>query len=275
MVLPNGNEYKTVLLDTNVLQNLSTCPKFADRLLSRFCLQQPISIFCFSFYNVIELSNKRRVDDGKIDIYSEFVGFFSRIPCLMFFPYKCLLQAELSSAKHNSSVTINGEIAYAFTPCLVKAGYYFNEWLSSAFSFNHGSVLKLVQDDIRLMPTVASDWMKMRSPKPITACDFDTIRRSQERNVVLSFLDSCGIDSTGLDYMRFPAARTMLFSQMQRVHYTNRTLKQNDVMDVCISAFAPYVDTVVTEAFQADVYRKTKNSVPQLENVEILSIRDV
>ena len=193
----------------------------------------------------------------------------------MFFPYKCLIQAEYTSAKHDSAVAIDGNIAYAFIPCLVEGNDSFEEWLTRVSTAHDGSILKLVQDDIHLMPTVASDWMKMRSPTLMTASEFAPIWRSQEKAVVVSFLDSCGIESTNLDYMKFPAARTMLFSQTQRVHFTTKTLNQNDVMDICISAFAPYADTVITEAFQADVYRKAKNFIPQLRKVEILSIRDV
>lgn len=275
MILPNGSECKTVLLDTNVLHNLVTCPEFAGKLITRFCSQQPLPAFCFSFYNVIELRNKRQMDNGKIDIYASFIEFFSKFPCLMFFPYKCLIQEELSVAAQKSTVAINGNIANIFTPCVDKAEYCFEKWLENCFSFNGGEIAKIVQDELNTMPTIVCEWMKMRNNKQIVACEPEKIRKMREGRSVLYFLEQCGIDSDGIDFSSFPAARTMLFSQTQRVYFKTTLLVVNDVMDVCISAFAPYVDTVVTEAYQADVYRKAKKDIPQLKNLGIISIREI
>ncbi len=273
MVLPNGSEYKTVLLDTNILQTLVTDPTFSGRLLMRFCLKQPISIFCFSIYNVIELKNKRSTDNGKVDIYTEFVKFFSIIPCLMLFPYKSLIQEEFSADIENSTVKINGNIANAFNPVVNRVDYSFDKWLNSLFDTQ--SIVREVQNNLAQMPGVVNDWMNQRSSASISAQELEKIRKSQEEDIVLRFINDCGIASNGLDYTKFPAARTMLYSQFRRVHCTNKQIYPNDVMDVEISAFAPYVNAVVTESGQADIYKKAKKVIPQLANLEIISIREI
>ena len=46
-------------------------------------------------------------------------------------------------------------------------------------------------------------------------------------------------------------------------------------MDVLISSIAPYVDAVITENFQADVYKKAKKLIPQIKELEIYRLKDI
>ncbi|WP_162307188.1 hypothetical protein [Schaedlerella arabinosiphila] len=46
-------------------------------------------------------------------------------------------------------------------------------------------------------------------------------------------------------------------------------------MDVLISSIAPYVDVVITENFQADVYKKAKKFIPQIKELEIYRLKDI
>lgn len=275
MITINGNEYRLVLLDTNILQKLATDTLFSKRLFERFFLHSPISIFCFTFDNVVELMNKRQQGNGLIDIYASFLKTFSRIPCFMFSPYKSLLQEEKYAAIQQSPLKLNNRIAYAFTPDNDQLEYNFENWLKTIFALQDGSLVKTIQDELAEMPETAHEWMKQRSPHPLSASKLEEIHKQQEERVILSHLLQKGIDCNNIDYRKFPAARTMLFSQVHRVHLTKKHLKNNDVMDVLISAYAPYVDTVITEAYQADVYKKAQKIIPELKSLEILTIRDI
>lgn len=275
-MLLNGNSYKTVLLDTNVLHKLVNDRIFAGKLLTRFCLQQPISIFCFSIYNVIELRGKTNSKNGNINLYASFVDFFSKFPCLMFFPYKCLIHAEYTAYISNRTVAIDRSIANVFSPVDKKYEYIFSEWIDCIFKTDSGAIEKLVAEELHDMPSIAADWQNMRSMTPILSQQFERIRQTQEPCLIRDFLKTCGLSvDSSLNIKKFPAARTMLFSQTQRVHFTSKTLVSNDVMDVMISSFALYVDTVITEAGQADTYKKAKKQIPQLGELEILSIREI
>jgi hypothetical protein len=57
-----------------------------------------------------------------------------------------------------------------------------------------------------------------------------------------------------MNFEKFPALRIMSYSQFMRVHFTQKEIKPNDVMDVLISSAVPYVDTVLTENYQVDIY---------------------
>lgn len=69
----------------------------------------------------------------------------------------------------------------------------------------------------------------------------------------------------------------MEYSQFLRIFKTQKTIKPNDVMDVLISSIAPYVDAVIiiTENFQAGVYKKAKKFIPQIKELEIYRLKDI
>jgi len=46
-------------------------------------------------------------------------------------------------------------------------------------------------------------------------------------------------------------------------------------MDITISCIVPYLDAIITEGFQADVYKKAKRFIPQLSNLEIYTLKDI
>ncbi len=65
------------------------------------------------------------------------------------------------------------------------------------------------------------------------------------------------------------------FSLFQRAHLTKRPLTINDVMDIRMSGFIPYIDAKITEGFQANVCKKAKNHIPEMRDLEIYTFRDV
>ncbi len=48
-----------------------------------------------------------------------------------------------------------------------------------------------------------------------------------------------------------------------------------DVTDVKISAAAPFMDVVITERFQADLYRKVKDKFQGMSNMKIVTLKDL
>ena len=67
----------------------------------------------------------------------------------------------------------------------------------------------------------------------------------------------------------------MAFSQFNRVHLTKKIIKPNDVMDTSISAIVPHVDAVVTEKYQANVYKTAKSFIPEMKPLEIYTLKDI
>ena len=75
------------------------------------------------------------------------------------------------------------------------------------------------------------------------------------------------------DVSRFPALQVMLYSQYYRLWDPNWNRRPQEVTDIRIMAAAPYVDVVITERFQNEVFKKIRTRVPELREVESVPVR--
>lgn len=46
-------------------------------------------------------------------------------------------------------------------------------------------------------------------------------------------------------------------------------------MDITISGIVPYLNAVITENYQANVYKKAKSFIPQMQSLEIYTLKDI
>ena len=100
--------------------------------------------------------------------------------------------------------------------------------------------------------------------------------KTQEEPTILKDLRNWGIAiSPNINYKKFPAARIMAFSQFHRVHSTKKIIKPNDVMDTIISAIVPHMDAVITENYQANVYKTAKNFIPEMKPLELYTLKNI
>jgi hypothetical protein len=72
---------------------------------------------------------------------------------------------------------------------------------------------------------------------------------------------------------QYPGLQVMLYSQYYRLFYKSWNARESDVTDIMISSCCPYVDSVVTEKFQASVLAKIKKKVRRLDSLEIAGLR--
>ena len=123
------------------------------------------------------------------------------------------------------------------------------------------------------LPSVADEWEKGRANIINTNKSlYDRIYFEHEKKTILKDIINWGINTGNrINIEKFPALRIMAYSQYSRVHKTGKAIKPNDVMDVLISSAVPYVDAVMTENFQADVYKKAKKHIKQLKDLEVLN----
>jgi hypothetical protein len=77
------------------------------------------------------------------------------------------------------------------------------------------------------------------------------------------------------DITTLPSLQIMLYSQYYRLFNPDRRQAEQDVTDVQIMACSPYVDAIVTEAYQADILRRVRHRVRGLESTEIATLRDI
>lgn len=141
-----------------------------------------------------------------------------------------------------------------------------------------------IHSEINNFPSIAKDWafkrnntkqMLKQQHLPLNMID-DKFYKFHEAQTVIKDLVNFGIPVTSnIDTSKLPASRMMEYSQFLRILKTQKTIKPNDVMDVLISSIAPYVDAVITENFQADVYKKAKKLIPQIKELEIFRLKDI
>jgi hypothetical protein len=145
------------------------------------------------------------------------------------------------------------------------------EFLMLAFS-EESSIAKQIEQEISEMQSIIEDWQSQRTTQVIS---FSCMKDKEQSNIE-QFLSSCGIHTIGdkLDLNRLPSARLLGYIQFMKVHGQRKPLAKNDIMDLMISAIVPYVDAVITENAQGELYRQAK-SLKILHNLEIYSLADI
>lgn len=276
-MLIGANNYKLILLDTNAIREIVTNTNMSGKgFLERFFAHSSDAYApCFSIYNVIELMPYQ-------DIYEKFLEFFSTIPCLMMFPVKSIFQREVECYLEGRNFVIDGYIANAFTPLVLKDNYNCKKFFENMAKDT--TLMENIKDEVKTFSSIAMEWENRRNKTekmlkaqhlPLNMIN-EKFYRTQEKDTIIKDLMNYGISvPLGVEIFHLPASRMMEFSQFVRIYQTRKHIKPNDVMDIQISCIVPYVDAVITENFQADVYKKAKHFIPQLEELEIYTLKDI
>lgn len=67
----------------------------------------------------------------------------------------------------------------------------------------------------------------------------------------------------------------MSITKYDRLYKCNKTIDVNDVYDVLISAYIPYVDAVIMENHQVEVLKQNISKLERLKFVEKYALRDL
>lgn len=267
-MLINGTDYKLIFLDSNAIREITNNTFSSGKgFLENYLAKDIPYIPCFSIYNVIELK-------PNIEGFQKFIDYFNIVPCLMFYFSRTIIQEEVNYYLNNEPFMITNKIMYSFS-LLNKQGNY-------SFSFIINEILtkmeRLIDDEIKRLSSIASEWEEQRINKgteKVSQTDIMNLYRYDEEKIIRKDLNSWGKRLGEFDINQLPALRIMSYSQFCRVHLTQKPIKPNDVMDITISSIIPYVDAVITEGFQADIYKKSKLFITQMKDVKILTLKDI
>lgn len=271
-----NNIYKLIFLDTNALREIVTNTNLAGKgFLQNFFIDKTGYAPCFSIYNVIELYPYE-------DIFDQFIEYFSIIPCIVTFPVKSIFQKEYECYITGRTFQIDHNIAYAISPISSDQNHDCKLFFNNIF--NNKPLIDIIHSELDNFPLIATVWNNKRenTKKQLTALNLpsnlidEQFYKSQEKVTVLKDLQNFNIPVTSnTDIFSLPAARMMEYSLFSRIYFTQKKIAPNDVMDIQISCIAPYVDAVITENFQADVYKKAKRLIEQLKKLEIYTLKDI
>lgn len=267
-----GNNYKLVLLDTNAIREIV----FNENQSGKGFFEKFINnkyAPCISIYNVIELMPYN-------DIYEKFLEFFNLVPCFLIYPFKLIIQEEYNNHIYRKEMKITNRIANAFTPIIDNESYNFKKFLKVLQNSNWK---KTIENEILQLPQVANEWNSRREEvkKIYDTSDLGHILDNNfylefEKDSILKDLRIFGVEpDINIDIRNLLSIRIMEYSQYSRLYLTKKRIKANDVMDIRISSIVPYIDAVITESYQADIYKKAKKIIPQIKNLEIYKLHDI
>lgn len=258
------DKYKYIFLDTNALREIVTNNNLSGKIfLEKFIIEKYVP--CFSIYNIWEIKPLQ-------DIYDKFIDFFSIVPCLVIFPNKLVLAEEYKCYQRKEKMKICNKISNVFSP-LGKENTYRTKLFFEGY-YNNKQLKDLTNEHIAQLNTIASNWQDQRAV--VGKISFVEYKKL-EKDIVVKDLQNWGVIQEGVEIEldSFPAARIMEYSHFRRVHQTNKFIKPNDVLDIEISCIVPYVNAVITERFQCDVYRAAQKFIPQMNEVNIYTMSEL
>lgn len=274
MITLNNKEYKLLFLDTNAIREITNNHNSCGKVFfEKFFLNGPEYVPCFSIYNIIEI----RTDKERFDI---FLNFFSIIPCILFSSYKTIIKEEFLSLKNKSQVSLDKLILNTFYPSNDDKLYNFRKFITS--NLEQKVIIQTIDNDIEGLDLIVKAWQsqKQETNKELKKRNLalntinDKHYKLNEKESIINYLkNSEKIITTEIE--KFPSIRIMQYSLFSRLYYTQKEIKKNDVMDIKISCIIPYIDAVITEKFQADVYKKAKKLIPQINDLEIYTLKDI
>lgn len=271
VTLPNGSTYKLCLLDTNALSEIVKYPTVVGRgYIERF--PPTMYVPCFTVYNLIELRRNA-------DVFQKFTKFFSIYPSFITQPFQVILDAEVRSGGRSS---VNSILFRAFTPFGPDASFNLESFIADLFTASKIAQLELGWRTRN--QSVLNTWLMNKAnfnpdasiPNAADADRFvndatvDTLCQLYPHVVQTSIINDSIPQS-----LRFPSIQIMLYSQYYRIFDPTWTANDQEVTDVCIAASAPYVDAIVTERFQAEIYKKVHRKVEGLDRVLFAKLRDI
>lgn len=266
----SGNIYKLCLLDTNALSDIVKMQNETARGFLK--LFGPMTHApCLTVYNLIELRRRPGLFDA-------FLDFFSVYPILLLQPQPLILQKEIESDYINSDFIILN----AFSPLGQNESYNLKFFVEQLFKLpDIASLEKKWRIDEK---DILKAWLSMRQNFEVhsdMANAADAERYASEAGIqTLIQLAPQWIEiEMGAGRVPniddFPSLKAMLYSQYYRIFDYNRKHDPQDVTDVRIMACTPYIDVIVTESFQAEVFRKIKNAWGRLDHLQVTTLRDL
>lgn len=259
--LPNGTEYKTILLDTNAIRSmLDEDKQFLRQYLQEFIVKEPHAIM-ISTYTIIELKPLK-------DMFMKFLELFEMIPFFLVLPEKSIVEAEYDFFLKRQEPELCKEMIYSVT--------YVKNMMSDVNELLFKGVIDPnIEQFVKELPNIAHELNSKKSAYELIKSTADY--RKHELNIIRKDVENHigNIDNIAdVKLSHFPSLRVLEFVLYKKLK-SKKPIIANDVMDIRISAIIPYVDKVITENQQAEFFRQVKPVVTRMSNLEIFTLKDI
>lgn len=261
-----GRRYEIWSIDTNVVSEMLKRPDEALRAALLKTLES-MAVLGFSVWTLFELRRHSGVFDS-------FVSYFGTLPFVILDSPVNIFAAELDAYPDPSDIR---PVVYSFNP--------FQDGPEASLDHVFGVIFghPTVQEAERRW---ATDWKRdglaavvdLKKNFPPRGKNYNSrdarefVRRVVPQHMAKHRPDihDRAISNAGkVEVDAFPSLKMTLYTTFFRIYVDGRAAEEQDVFDIFISAATPYVDRVVTEVFQAEIYRKVGRFDRMLDNVEV------
>jgi hypothetical protein len=266
------NDYSLVLLDTNLFSRFSMEPRTYLQALNRL-VGDRLALLCFSPYSLFEL---RRAPA----IYAAFLDVFDVYPCAILKNEEMIFEDERGSYYSGESID---PLLFGFSFLNTQHGTNLRNLIEVVFAHPDTAQRELKWPVLK--SELLSDWLCLKAnfpPKGRTyllpqAREFGRVATLQH---VAARAPQWVAELRGrgekVDGRKFPSVTMTLLTVFFRIYEpVNRKPVPQDVFDVLISTPAPYLDIVITEKMQAEIYRKARKIFPAISHLEVFTLRDL
>jgi hypothetical protein len=274
-IAESGKEYQLCLIDTNVISEISKNTlgernKFINKMLLDSWM------ICITTGSLFEIRRKT-------EVYEKFLEIFSILPFFIIKPFINLFEEEKRVYGINENVSpIELSISFANKDQKFHLKRFMNEIFSRLEVIRSEKMRR--SDEI----SVINNWISRKNifdPELNTANSKDADRYVKEAliqtvmnidiNLGSNFIREKIENYEEIRFEEFKSVAMMLFSQYYRLYDPGWKSAPQEVTDVEIMAPVPYVDVVITENYQAEILRKVKNNYSPINNLEILTLRNI
>ncbi len=270
MLKIGDNTYPLVGLDTNVLSAIAL-----DRGNVRrgFFAKLIDHIACFSPYSLFELRQHSQA-------YEAFIELFDVVPCMLLKNEEQLFEEERKRYPGHQAID---PTLLAFSLLNRSKGTNLRNILETGMSAGPVQEREAAWPDLK--KELLADWVSLKpnfEPKGESFTPLDGVRFVDEatwQHVAFRAPKWSRRRLKRGDRIQseaFPSVRMILWTIFFRLYWAHRRHGEvQDVFDALISAPAPYLDAVVTENFQARIYRDVQKLDPTLLNLSVHTLGDL
>ena len=266
---PNGNQYKLLLLDTNILSNICKNKNGEkENFISHFIEKKYAP--CIAFQSVLEIYNAE--PKGKSALFESFIKVFSEIPTLLLYPYRSLTSQEIEVYLGEKNEIDISSIINAFSAFGKDKTYDFEYWILTMISALQNTI---TLSDVEI-ESQAREWQFERYhykskhifvPYPLYEKQFFSIFFDSECPRLLK---------EEFNPLKFKAIRMMCITKYDRIHgKSNKNVGKNDICDTIISAYIPYMDAIMMEKHQIEVVKQNIAKIDTLDQIERFNMSDI
>jgi len=269
MINIGNNSYKLCCIDTNVLSEMvhNRNDEF-KYFLQNFMPSKYVP--CISSFTILELNKADRA-------FEKFTNIFDIIPfCILKTPNDLYLE-ELSNYKSTNKIN---PIMMSITPPSLNGPSMINliDWVNSdegkAIDAKFETVKKNRLDEIIKLkenfPSKSESYTKKETIEFVNKTINENLMKLEP-----IFYKKIINSKQALDIHSFPSLKVQMYSIFYRFYDGKRTPSLNDIFDIMIMSSTPYMEAVLTENFQAEVFKKVKNKDDFLYNLEVLRLKDL